>query len=130
MSNLSLPTMTYDALSERKAKTLAYMTTLEKRGEVVEVFHHHSLIAKLTPDSVYVSTAGWHSQTTQNRINTILRHNGIDGYWVCTRQYEQKLLMRIPSSRPGPGIFDWPGSLLFSRTPGEVWGKYIWTREN
>lgn len=86
MSNLSLPKMTYVTLSgmlsnaEAKGKSnplkIAYETTIERiRGTVILVRHHGNPIAEIGPYYFTLDNAGWHSVTTANRLNQILKDN-------------------------------------------------------
>lgn len=93
MSNLSLPKMTYVTLSgmlsnaEAKGKfnplKIAYETTIERLPRTVNgtpryvilVRHHRNPIAEIGPDYFTLDNAGWHSVTTANRLNRILRDN-------------------------------------------------------
>lgn len=88
MSNLSLPKMTHATLatmianeslkSGRTRVKLAYETTAEWSthgvGNVV-VRHHGNPIAEIGPDFFTLDNAGWHSRTTADRLNQILKDN-------------------------------------------------------
>ena len=85
MSNLTLPRMTYvtlngmlhnaDLRGNRTVK-LAYETTASRGqdGNVV-VYHHGNPIAEIGEDYFTLDNAGWHSRTTADRLNAILRDN-------------------------------------------------------
>lgn len=87
MSNLILPTMTRDNLTRvilskrggdsQQPVKIAYATHARLTDQVVQVFHHGNLIASLTPDYVWLHNAGWHSQTTANRLRRIAIDNGL-----------------------------------------------------
>lgn len=86
MSNLKLPRMTYDSLKlgieQRRTRnpdtpmTLAYATTAEYYYEYGDEFigirHHGNAIAQVGPDRLDLTTAGWDSVTTANRLHKIL----------------------------------------------------------
>lgn len=88
MSNLSLPKMTHVTLTnmllnaEAKGKRgplkIAYETTIERTpgtNHNILVRHHGNPIADIGPDFFTLDNAGWHSVTTANRLNHILRDN-------------------------------------------------------
>lgn len=113
MSNLKLPTMTYGNLINRLG-ALAYATTAQKYDDYVAVSHHGTVIAILRPDKVTVTTGGYSSSTTRNRINTILSDNGIHNYNITQRQFEQTLQFAAPGEK---SVYSaWPGVVNFERT--------------
>lgn len=95
MSNLKLPTMTYDNLSKllggRSAKTLAYATTAERHanGNII-VRQHGNAIAELSPDTLYIDQCGWDSSTTANRLRKVMADNEV-GYYVRIRDFGMRL---------------------------------------
>lgn len=80
MSNLKLPTMTFDNLSKlltkQSPKKLAYQTVASRHDDEIRVYHHYTLIAKIKPNGdLWVGNGGYHSTTTSTRIHTIIRDN-------------------------------------------------------
>lgn len=77
MSNLKLPVMNYANLSRlvggRYRKPIAHNTTATVYDDHVEVYYHGNHIATLYQDRVYLTTAGWSTQTTVARLDAILR---------------------------------------------------------
>lgn len=96
MSNLNLPSMKYSDLvsslvmlsSERK---LAYATTAQRTGDVVEIRHHGNVIATLAPGMIKVDTCGWDSMTTASRLNRIVVDNGLP-YRISIRKGDTKIM--------------------------------------
>lgn len=100
MSNLKLPTLTFDSLDRLitdragnpayKSKTVAYATTIERcdfgDGDHFVVKHHGSPIAAISQDEVLVTCAGWTSVTTLARVNAVLRDNRT-GVHACRRNW-------------------------------------------
>jgi len=76
MSNLKLPVMNFGNLSrlagERYQKKVAHNTTATVEGNSVQVHYHGNHIADIFEGSVWLSTAGWSTQTTVARLNAIL----------------------------------------------------------
>ena len=87
MSNLTLPTLTYDNLNRllgnRDAKNVAYATAaIREESGAITITHHHNPIARLDSKGyIQVSNAGWHSPTTTARIHAVLTDNGTG--WGC-----------------------------------------------
>lgn len=87
MTNLKLPNMGYKALADSLAGksgrvTLAYKTQAMVFDSgpgyaEIEVYHHGNRIAVLSPFSVWLGNANWHSVTTANRLNRIAVDNGL-----------------------------------------------------
>lgn len=87
MSNLTLPKMTYDTLrgmlanARLKGKhrvSIAYETTIEfssMQDQTIVVRHRGNPIAEIGKDFFTLDNAGWHSVTTANRLNQILKDN-------------------------------------------------------
>lgn len=87
MSNLTLPKMTYDTLrgmlsnARLKGKykvKIAYETTIEfssMQDQTIIVRHHGNPIAEIGKDFFTLDNAWWHSVTTANRLNQILKDN-------------------------------------------------------
>lgn len=95
MSNLKLPTMTYDNLSKligsKTARTLAYATTAERSSDgSIIVRQHGNAIAELTPKTITVDQCGWDSTTTANRLRMVMRDNDL-GYYVRIRDFGMRL---------------------------------------
>lgn len=99
MSNLKLKSMHYKKLKDRlrdkngKPEKLGYETWATDRTEddAVAIQHHASIIGIVKPFSVSVSNRGWDSSTTRDRINRILRDNGIP-FGVTQKNGEQLLV--------------------------------------
>lgn len=97
MSNLKLPTMTYDNLDALLGSTwrkeIAYATHAERvSDEQIFVKHHASVIAVLSPEQVYVTQAGYNTSTTYNRLRQILRDNDIP--WTVRIQDRRGVIQR------------------------------------
>ena len=82
MSNLKLPSMTYDSLAEKlrgaSERTIAYKTKAiqyDVDGLSIGVTHHDHLIAIVHPNGVQLVHAGWNSVTTSARMNRVLCDN-------------------------------------------------------
>ena len=86
MSNLNLPRMTYVTLNGmlrnayargNNVVKLAYETTASRwqDSNVVVIYHHGNQIAEIGENHITLDNAGWHSRTTANRLNAILRDN-------------------------------------------------------
>lgn len=96
MSNLKLPTMTFEALSKTlKAggdRKLAYATvaTRSEDGKKIFISQHGNVIATLAPDSVSIDNCGYDTTTTATRLRKILSDNGIT-YYVRIKQYAMRL---------------------------------------
>lgn len=88
MRNLKLPSLKYGQVKPGK---LCYATeaTVDSTGWHA-VYHHASLIATVEADSVYISTAGYDSSTTVDRIDRVLLDNEV-GYRVALRKGETHL---------------------------------------
>lgn len=100
MSNLKLPTLTFDSLDRLittragkpayTSKTVAYATTVERcdfgDGDHFVVKHHGSPIAAISRDEVLVTCAGWTSVTTLARVQAVLRDNRT-GVHACRRNW-------------------------------------------
>lgn len=112
MSNLNLPTMTFDALEAEskqfdriKQRTIAYATTAEyvpqdgSTDAYVIIRHHGSVIAEIARGWVYVTNAGYSSQTTRTRIHQILTDNRQDYGFLTLGQNkgDQVLYARLVS---------------------------------
>lgn len=105
MSNLNLPKMSFDNLNRllgnRTAKTLAYATTAERDGDrTIIVRHHGNAIATISDDVVTLSTAGWHSRTTANRLNAILAALELPGRYGIGITQGQMVLREFHGKKP------------------------------
>lgn len=106
MSNLKLPTLTFDALkahvlggrtkTERTVanNTVAYLYEADSTNETIVVRHHGSTIATLTPYSLTVTNAGYGSASTRERVNGFLDSNDT-GLYVAQRAGVQVLFDRV-----------------------------------
>lgn len=80
MSNLKLPHMSFDNLSTMRVPAsgkIAHNTWIRRNPDSVEVIYHTTIIAIIYPGRVTISNGGWATRTTANRLNAILRDNGI-----------------------------------------------------
>lgn len=81
MSNLILPRMNYETLSELATngdqwKKIAYATYVRVNNGDVSVKHHDSTIATITRNGdIYLDNNGYESCTTANRLDKILLEN-------------------------------------------------------
>lgn len=90
MSNLNLPTLTVANLNNLRhndnRRNLAFATVSHRfwddnsadYGYMIQ--HHRSIIADIRLDRIAIGNAGWHSRTTADRLNRVLRHNGVPGH--------------------------------------------------
>lgn len=65
----------------------------------VSIAYHGNTIAELTNNDVYVSNCGWGSPTTRERINSVLKENGIP-FHVSQKNHKQ-ILTRIDKDESG-----------------------------
>lgn len=102
MSNLKLPTMTIANLRQVKPRggNIVYATDIMWNADKTKVgiYHHDSLIAVIDESGtagyeriVSVSTAGWASKTTIDRLTRILRDNTA-GYGARIRNFTPELV--------------------------------------
>lgn len=90
MSNLKLPNFDYKPLHDSgRSGVVAYQTSISQAvtsaGEgLVVVTHHSTPIATLGRWHVSLNTGGYNSVTTSNRLNHIIRDNGIP-FFVAVR---------------------------------------------
>ena len=96
MSNLKLPTMSYDNLT-KLAKgyetKIAYATTIERYDDSparIVIRQHGNMIAQVTPDIIVIDNCGYDSSTTANRLRKIMQDNML-GYYVRIRDFEMRL---------------------------------------
>ena len=81
-------------MGNRKARTIAYKTTaaFSPMG-FIEIQHHGNDIALIGPNQVWVTTAGWSTQTTIARLHKILGDAlPGTGYAVGIRNGQARLL--------------------------------------
>lgn len=116
MSNLKLPGMTIANL-KRVRKTdgpIGYKTDIMWNADKTKVgiYHHNSLIAVIDESGtkghrriVSVSTAGWHSKTTIDRLNRILYQN-TNGYYGARIKDYTAYLTCTQSHYTGGGMYD------------------------
>ena len=89
MSNLKLPSMSFENLSTMKVPAsgkIAHNTYIRRNSDNVEVIYHTTVIAIVSSDNVAISNGGWATRTTADRLHAITRDNGL-GY-VNIRQGE------------------------------------------
>ena len=89
MSNLKLPRMSFENLATMKVPPsgkIAYNTWIRRNADSVEVIYHTTVIAILRPGRVSISNGGWATRTTADRLNAIMRDNGMG--FVNIRQGE------------------------------------------
>ena len=89
MSNLQLPCMSFENLSTMRVPAsgkIAHNTWIRRNADNVEVIYHTTVIAIVYRGRVSISNGGWATRTTADRLNAIMRDNGM-GY-VNIRQGE------------------------------------------
>ena len=98
MSNLTLKTMNYKelmTLPEDKKRKIGYKTYAKKSGDAVWIYHHESAIGLIRKNRIEITTAGWNSDTTKQRLDLILAENfGWDFVRVVKRDYITSLHVR------------------------------------
>lgn len=141
MSNLNLPKMTYATIagmldrSGRESVKLAFKTTAERyplpNNPSVVVSHHKSGIAIIGRHAITLTNAGWHSRTTADRLNAILRDNGLELYSIRIKEGRMQLLEYHTAShetggkRPLAHTYTMNGTFHFARaTPSSHWLLY------
>ena len=81
-------------LAKKSVRTIANNTMAQLRtidGEThVEIRYHGNLIGAIGENDVFVSNKGWGTSTTRDRINQILKGNGIN-YSTGQKNYAQLL---------------------------------------
>ena len=95
MSNIKMPTMTYDnldtILGKSEEKTICYATKITRWANgAIAVRQHGNTIAVLSPLALFVTNCGWDSSTTANRLRKIMGDNKI-GYYVRIRDFGMRL---------------------------------------
>lgn len=94
MSNLKMPTMTYENLSKilgsKSEKKICYATEIASYPGGIRVTQHGNTIANISESSVMVTNAGWDSSTTANRLRKIMNDNNI-GFYVRVRNFGMRL---------------------------------------
>ena len=79
MSNLKLPCMSFYNLATMevpRSGKIAHNTWIRRNATSVEVIYHTTVIAILRPGRVEISSGGWPTRTTADRLNAIMRDNG------------------------------------------------------
>ena len=56
---------------------IAHNTWIKRYADRVEVIYHATVIAVIYRDRVVISNGDWHTVTTANRLNAIMRDNGL-----------------------------------------------------
>lgn len=93
MSNLKLPVMNHGNLTrlvgERYEKRIAHNTTATAYLNHVSISYHGNQIARVYEDGeIFLTTAGWATQTTVARLNAILRDSlPMSPYRVAIRDF-------------------------------------------
>ena len=80
MSNLILPIMSFDHLSTMsvpRSGKIAHNTWINRYPDRVEVTYHATTIAIIYRDKVKITSGGWPTRTTADRLNAITRDNGL-----------------------------------------------------
>lgn len=101
MSNLKLPCMSFENLSTMKVPAsgkIAHNTWIRRFPGSVDVIYHTTTIATIYRGRVAISNGGWPTRTTADRLNAIMRDNGM-GY-VNIRQGE--MLYTAKGDEVGP----------------------------
>lgn len=86
MSNLQLPTLNFARLIQfvpkpGDHKKIGYATHVEQPSQgILYLKHHENIIAAFIDSMVIVSTAGWQSRTTTDRLHRVLQAHGAHGY--------------------------------------------------
>lgn len=79
MSNLILPIMSFDHLSTMsvpRSGKIAHNTWIKRYPDRVEVTYHTTTIAIIYRGRVKISSGGWPTRTTANRLHAITCDNG------------------------------------------------------
>lgn len=114
MSNLKLPILTFDAITESLktahpnatgdiGKSVAYATGVATLGynplvdplpRTVAVIHHTSVIASLWvgAGNLHITNAGYSSSTTRTRLNKVLNDNKLTQWGVTQKNFVQVLI--------------------------------------
>jgi hypothetical protein len=95
MSNLTLKPTDYKSLRDLNLRdyqnrSVGHNTAVQRVDESFVISYHFNPIARIDMWSVTVSNAGWQTPTTRNRLNLILRANGIPA-GVFQKDYVQYL---------------------------------------
>jgi hypothetical protein len=72
--------MSFDNLSTMRVPAsgkIAHNTWVRRNADSVEVIYHTTVIAVIYRDRVVISNGDWHTRTTADRLNAILRDNGM-----------------------------------------------------
>ena len=103
MSNLTLKATDWASLAKLakngETKKLGYNTTVENVDGTMFIRHHDNIIAALSPDGSFtISNAGWGSVTTRDRLNRILRSNGVR-FGITQKNFVQVLFQHGTDDR-------------------------------
>lgn len=95
MSNLKLANThprNLRKLTERGVGRVGHNTNVVRgpAGEYV-IYYHGNVIAVIEDFAVYITNAGWDTPTTRNRLNIILRDNGIP-FGLTQKNFRQLLV--------------------------------------
>lgn len=90
MSNLTLKPSDPVSLRNMRGEKLGHNTTVERQGDGFLIRYHGNAIAYIGTWDVSISNAGWTTPTTRERLNIILRSNGIPA-GVFQRDFNQYL---------------------------------------
>lgn len=115
MSNLKLPRMSFDHLSTMevpRSGKIAHNTWIKRSPDWVEVIYHTTTIAIIYRGKVEISSGGWPTRTTADRLHAITRDNGYGS--INIRQGE--MLYTPKGDKVGPD------SVL-------VTGNYLWVSD-
>jgi len=66
---------TLKGLQPNKSKKIGYATRAVWNGLCAAIYHHDNLIAEIYKDRVTLRRAGWHSNTTRDRLHQIAVEN-------------------------------------------------------
>lgn len=80
MSNLILPIMSFDHLSTMsvpRSGKIAHNTWIKRYPDRVEVTYHSTVIAIIYRDKAKITSGGWPTRTTADRLHAITCDNGL-----------------------------------------------------
>jgi hypothetical protein len=116
MSNLTLKKTDYKSLTDLKlggyqTRKLGHNTNVQRISDTYVIDYHNNAIAEVGVWMVAITNAGWGTSTTRNRLNIILRDNGIPAA-VFQKDYAQYL-------RFGGSVYPFGGTTVFDMVAGE-----------
>lgn len=121
MSNLKLPTMTFEALRKVTpdnglTKTIAYATTAsffeDGADSYILIQHHYHNIGKIYADGrVWIHNAGYSSNTTATRLREILSDNHIP-FKYAIRQGSAVIFPNGLDTKAERTPLMWPGAIF------------------